>query len=63
MVGVAENLNVSVTSTLEKKKKLKWCAGGNDFPLSDYRTTTKRLPNDFCTTIKRLFNSAVGTLF
>ena len=64
MAGVAENLNVRVTLTLEKKKqRLKWCVGGNDFPFSDYRTTMKRLSNDFCTTIKRLFNSAVGTLF
>ena len=63
MAGVAENVNVRVTLILEKKQRLKWCVGGNDFPLSDYRTTIKRLSNDFCTTIKRLFNSAVGTLF
>ena len=39
MAGVAENLNVRVTLTLEKKQQLKWCVGGNDFPLSDYQTT------------------------
>ena len=45
MVGVAENLNVRVTLTLEKK----WCVGGNDFPLSDYRTTIAQLSSDFST--------------
>ena len=49
MAGVAENLNVCVTLTLEKKRRLKWCVGGNYFPLSDYRTTIK-------TTIKRLLH-------
>ena len=43
MAGVAENLNVRVTLTLEKKQRLKWCVGGNDFSLSDYRMTMKRL--------------------
>ena len=52
MAGVAENLNVRVTLTLEKKQRLKWCVGGNDFPLSDYRTTIKRLLHDYQTTFQ-----------
>ena len=47
MAGVAENLNVRVTLKLEKKQRLKWCVGGNDFPLNDYQTTFARLSNDF----------------
>ena len=43
MAGVAENLNVCVT------------LGGNDFPLSDYRTTIKRLSNDFSTPLWGLY--------
>ena len=39
MAGVAENLNVRVTLTLEKNQRLNWCVGGNDFPLSNYQTT------------------------
>ena len=62
MAGVAENLNVRVTLTLEKNQRLKWCVGGNDFPLSDYRTTIKRLSNDYQTTIKRLFNCIMYTV-
>ena len=50
MAGVAENLNVRVTLTLEKNQRLKWCVGGNDFPLSDYRTTIKRLLRNYQTT-------------
>ena len=50
MAGVAENQNVRVTLTLEKNQRLKWCVGGNDFPLSDYRTTIKRLLRDYQTT-------------
>ena len=49
MAGVAENFNVRVTLTLEKKQRLKWCVGGNNSPLSDYRTTIARLPSDFST--------------
>ena len=52
MAGVAETLNVRVTLTLEKN----WCVGGNDFPLSDYRTTIKRLLHDYQTTFARLSN-------
>ena len=55
MAGVAENLNVRVTLTLEKKQRLKWCVGGNDFRLSDYRTTMKRLSNDFSTPLWELY--------
>ena len=43
MAGVAENLNVCVNLTLLKK----WCVGGNDFPLSNYRTTIERLLRDY----------------
>ena len=51
MAGVAENLNVRITLTLEKKQqRLKWCVGGSDFPSSDYRTTIKRLLRDYQTT-------------
>ena len=50
MARVAENLNVRVTLTLEKKKqRLKWCVGGNDFSLSNYQMTIARLSNDFST--------------
>ena len=47
MAGVAENLNVCVTLKLEKNQRLKWCVGGNDFPLNDYRTTIKRLLRNY----------------
>ena len=48
MASVAENLNVHVTLTLEKTSDLKWCVGGKDFPLSDYRTTIKQQSSDYC---------------
>ena len=53
MAGVAENLNVRVhlkktaTKVVRRRK----------------RFSIERLKNDYQTTIKRLFNSAVGTLF
>ena len=47
MAGVTENLNVRVTLTLEKKQRLKWCVGGNNFPLSNCRTAIKRLLRDY----------------
>ena len=49
-MGVAENLNVRITLTLEKKQRLKWCIGGNDFP-----STIERLSNDFSTPLWELY--------
>ena len=54
MAGVAENLNVRVTLTLEKNQRLKWCVGGNDFLLSNYRTTIARLSSYFSTPLWEL---------
>ena len=53
MAGVAENLNVHATL---KNQRLKWHVGGNDFLI-------EQLSSKYCVTIKRLFHSAVGTLF
>ena len=50
MAGVAENLNVRVTLTLENQR-LKWCVGRNDFLLSDYQTTIERLLRDYQATL------------
>ena len=56
MAGVAENLNVRVTLTLEKKKATKVARRQKRFFI-------ERLSNDYSATTKRLFHSAVGTLF
>ena len=53
MAGVA--VNVRVTLTLEKNQRLKWCVGGNDFSLSDYKTTIARLSNNFSTPLWELY--------
>ena len=56
MAGVAENLNEHVTLTLEKKAATKVVRRRKRFSI-------EQLSNDYQTTIKRLFNSTVGTLF
>ena len=55
MVGVAENLNVCVTLTLEKPT--------TKVVLRRKRFSIERLSNDYCATIERLFHSTVGTCF
>ena len=47
MAGEAENLNVRVL----KNQRLKWCVGGNNFPLSDYRTTVELLLRNYQVTL------------
>ena len=41
--GITKNLNVRVL----KNQWLKCCVGGNNFPLSNYRTTMERLLRDY----------------
>ena len=55
MAGVAENLNVCITLTLEKPAT-KVVRRRNRFSI-------ERLSNDYCVTLKRLFHSAVGAYF
>ena len=47
MAGEAENLNMHVL----KNQRLKWCIGGNNFPLSDYRTTVELLLRNYQATL------------
>ena len=54
MAGVAENLNVHVTLTLEIKTETKVVRRQKRFSI-------ERLSNDYCTTVKLIFHSAVGT--